>query len=36
VTAALHARDLSLRWAHDTSSSVDLAVDPGQRIGLVG
>ena len=37
MTAALHARDLSLALgARHILEGVDLAVDPGQRIGLVG
>jgi len=37
MTASLHARHISLALgARHILSSVDLAVDPGQRIGLVG
>jgi ATPase subunit of ABC transporter with duplicated ATPase domains len=37
VSASLHARDLSLALgARHVLVGVDLAVDPGQRIGLVG
>ena len=37
MTASLHARDISLALgARHILEGVDLAVDPGQRIGLVG
>jgi ATPase subunit of ABC transporter with duplicated ATPase domains len=37
VTASLHARDISLALgARHILEGVDLAVDPGQRVGLVG
>ena len=37
MTASLHARDISLALgARHILTGVDLAVDPGQRIGLVG
>jgi len=37
MTAALHARDISLALgARHILEGVDLSVDPGQRIGLVG
>ena len=37
MTASLHARDISLALgARHILAGVDLAVDPGQRIGLVG
>jgi len=37
VTASLHARDISLALgARHILVGVDLAVDPGQRVGLVG
>ena len=37
MTASLHARDISLALgARHILESVDLAVDPGQRVGLVG
>ena len=37
MTASLHARDISLALgARHILDGVDLAVDPGQRIGLVG
>ena len=37
MTASLHARDISLALgARHILQGVDLAVDPGQRIGLVG
>ena len=37
MTASLHARDISLALgARHVLDGVDLAVDPGQRVGLVG